>query len=189
MGSDKFPPHELVRLLVRSCEMENNENMHIFQRCGFILTAIVVIATAIVALINADWVRGGISGAPLVLYMIVIALSFISLVVAGVYLILAILPRDWDFTPYDPERIRELCKIVKDNGGWLATEFSCSDLDEEVLPTILGELTEAAAHNRKHNIARYKLLQRSLLCVVISVCMLGVLGLVHAMIFLNVALP
>lgn len=189
MPSEKFPPHELVRLLVRSCEIENNENMHIFQRCGFILTAIVVIATAIVALINPDWVRGGIGGATLALYVIVIALSFISLVVAGVFLILAILPRDWDFTPYDPERIRELCKVMKDNGGWIAGDSSCIDLDEAVLPTILGELTEAAAHNREHNIARYKLLQRSLLCVVISVCMLGVLGLVHAMIFLNIAVP
>ena len=189
MASEKFPPHELIRLLVRSCEMENNENMHIFQRCGFILTAIVVIATALVALINGDWVRGGIDGSSLVLYLIVIVLSFASLVVAGFFLILAILPRDWDITPYDPERIRELCKVVKDNGGWNCLESSCADLDEKVLPMILGELTEAAAHNRTHNIARYSLLQRSLLCVVISVCMLGLLGLVHAIIFLAVAVP
>jgi hypothetical protein len=169
--------------------MENNENMHIFQRCGFILTAIVVIATAIVALINSDWVRGGISGASLALYLVVIVLSFISLVVAGFFLILAIIPRDWDFTPYEPEKIRELCKVVKQNDGWIGQESSCMDLDEKVLPTIIGELTEAAAHNRTHNIARYALLQRSLLCVVISVCMLGVLGLVHATIFLTIAKP
>lgn len=187
MPSEKLPPHELVRLLVRSCEMESHENMHLFQRCGFLLTAIVVVATAIVAMINGEWVRGGLVGAPLIVYLVATALAFIPLLVAGVYLILGILPRDWDFTPYDPNRVRELCKVIKDDGGWACDESVCGDLDQTVLPIILGELTEAASHNRSQNIARYALIQQSLLWVVISVCMLGALGLVHAVIFVTLA--
>lgn len=127
---------------------------------------------------------GGIRGGAYVLYIIMIVVAFIPLIVAGVYLIRAILPRNWEFAPCEPDRIRELCKVTKDGGSWVAKEDLCSNLDEAVLPVVVGELTDAVAYNRSQNIARYALVERSLLWVVIAVCALGALGLVHAVIFM-----
>lgn len=175
---------EFLRFLRTTYDEETRDHYHLIQRCGFILTAIVLLGTIAGGLANANWIKTYSPRSDVVLYTGAIVLVFAALAVAGVFLILALRPRDWESVPDDMADLCGLAGVEIHDEPTVGSEHE-SRLNTAVYAKIVADLAKATDANRKVNFERYRWLQWAFVAIVVTVGLLLVQLALHVIVFLN----
>ncbi len=175
---------EFLRFLRTTYDEETKDHYHLIQRCGFILTAIVLLGTIASNLANGGWIKTYLPRADVVLYLGAIVLVFAALIVAGVFLVMALVPRDWESVPSEAE---ELCKFagIETGDEPRLTDDHDTRLSDSVYAQLATELARATDTNRSRNFKRYTWLQRAFVAIVVAIVLIFVQLLMHVIVYLS----
>ncbi len=167
----RLSPDGALHYMVQVYDLEVRENMHIMNRCGFMLTAIVVVGGLAVSLGKASWIRDLWPNALVVAYFFAGVLVFVALLLAISFLVVALWGRLWNWPCDDPE-------------GW-CDQLLNGDSDG-AFQAAMRELGATLSQNHAPNTSRYDWLQRSLTALIASVVLSGVFAGLHGLIVLTV---